>query len=599
MTSASQPRRPLIPTYYSHSYRSDDRDVNLHFHRLFWAKGFAFTVDPWSERVAHAQLEHMMKRSACFVAVATHRPDVPRYRTSPFVVYEYQLAVQAQKPRVVFAEVGVAGRFFEAEHMCVFQRDHLPADRRDDVRRAIEQLRAGSGPAVDYADRTLGSVGLVLPRAGAYERARGPIRDLLQKAGYDVVDVRYDGPYSYQLPMEADRHDFLVIEVGARGIPSWVHPLLTGRFVPMIRLAYERHVRDADEPLEPVRGGHAFELVANKRELAMPWSTVEQLVEHLEAEVDQLQVPRRQFRSLEEGHGYFYSLGRKREGSVFVSNAGPDNDLARDLSRHLDLTNIPFFQYVYQNTIEIGADWTERLREKLASSLLFVPLVTRSYWESDWCQREWKIASELREQDVGPHILPYFLEDPKVCAGPLGDTQGRRLDGLSREEQIEHIVRDVDDYLRQPSPSSAPSVSWYTEPEPEVDIAIVTVLAEEYQAVLRHLEWRHGAQGSARHPNRYSWELGEISSPGHQRTYRLVLGIAGVPGTSGGLQVVRETIETFHPSYVLLVGIAGGLGQVRRGDVVVSSLIYGYEYGKVDGGFRPRTHWVHHTDTAI
>ena len=92
-----------------------------------------------------------------------------------------------------------------------------------------------------------------------------------------------------------------------------------------------------------------------------------------------------------------------------------------------------------------------------------------------------------------------------------------------------------------------------------------------------HRSSRHSAQGTTRHPNRYSWELGEVSSPGRLRTYRVVLAMAGAQGTSGGLLVVRETIETFHPSYVLLVGIAGGLGQVHRGDVVVSSHVYGYE----------------------
>jgi nucleoside phosphorylase len=589
-----------IATYYSHSYRADDREVNLYLHGLFWANGFAFTVDPWSERVAHAQLEHMMNRSACFVAVAVHRPEVPRYRTSPFVVDEYGLAVQAQKPRLVFVESGVAGRFFEADRVCVFRRDSLfPDGRRQDVRRAIERLRAESGPHVNVTDRTLGSVGLVLPRTGVYERARTPIQDLLQKAGYEVCDVRYDHPNSYQLVMEVDRHDFIVIDVGARGIPGWLHPLLAGRFVPMIRLAHGRRVRDADALLEPVRGGHAFELVANRHELVMPWSTVTELVDHLEAEVDQLQVPRRQFRSLEEGQMYFRSLGRTRHGPVFVSNAGPENDLARDLSRHLDINNITFFQYRYRNTIEIGADWTERLRDKLAASVLFVPLVTRSYWDSEWCRKELEIASELRARGAGPTILPYFLEDPAICGGSLATMQGRLLGDLRRDEQIAQIVSDVDEWLTEPS--SSPAVvtrSWYQEPEPQVDIALITVLPEEYRAVLGHLERHHGAAGTTRHPNRYSWEFGEISSFS-QRTYRVVLGMAGNQGTSGDLLIVRETIEAFHPTYVLLVGIAGGLERLRRGDVVVSSCVYGYEYGEVDTGFRPRPHWVYHTDSAI
>jgi len=63
--------------------------------------------------------------------------------------------------------------------------------------------------------------------------------------------------------------------------------------------------------------------------------------------------------------------------------------------------------------------------------------------------------------------------------------------------------------------------------------------------------------------------------------------------------IVRDTIEAFRPAYVLLVGVAGGLGGVGRGDVVVADRIFGYEYGMVASGFYPRPDWNHPTDTAV
>jgi nucleoside phosphorylase len=594
-----QTERPPIPTYFSHSYRPGDREVNLHFHKLFWEQGFAFTVDPKSGRLALAQLELMMQRSACFVAVAPYRPEQEQFKTSPFVVYEYGLALQAQKPRFVFVESGVAGRFFEESHRCVFRRDDLPDDAHTDLHRWIEQLRDMSRPYIRSTDRTLGSVGLVLPQSGVYTQARAAIRDLLRNAGYAVEEVSYEPADAFELVLQADRHDFIVIDVGAPEIPVWLHPLLSGRFIPMVRLVQRDHVRDAEALLAPVLGGHAIRSVANQDEPMLPFSTVEELVLQLEAEIDKLQGPRRQFRTLSEGLGYFHSLGRFIDGSIFVSNAGPENELARDLGRLLDINNIPFFHYVYKNTIEIGSDWSARLREKLASSRLFVPLVTRAYWNSPWCRDEFEIASELRAQGQ-LHVYPYFLEDPAQCGGPLGYTQGRVLAGLARDEQLHRIVGDVDNFLTEPPPAPSPKrTAWYADPEPAVDVAVITVLAEEYESVLRHLNERRSAPGTAEHPNRYSWELGQISSPAGQRTYRVVLGLAGRQGTSGGLLVVRDTIEAFDPRYVLLVGIAGGLGAVEKGDVVVSDQIYGYEYGKIDGGFRPRPNWVYTTDTAV
>jgi nucleoside phosphorylase len=590
---------PPIPTYYSHSYRPDDREVNVHFHRLFWERGFAFTVDPESGRLALAQLELMMQRSACFVAVAPYRPDQRRFRTSPFVVYEYGLAVQAQKPRFVFVESGVAGRFFEESHRCVFQRDDLPDDTHVDLERWIEQLRDMSRPYIRSTDRTLGSVGLVLPHSGVYGQARAAIRELLKNAGYAVEDVSYEPADAFELVLQADRHDFIVIDVGAPEIPVWLHPLLSGRFIPMVRLVHTEHVRDAEALLAPVLGGQALESVADKNELMLPFSTVEELVLQLEAEIDKLQGPRRQFRTLGEGLGYFHSLGRSIDGSIFLSNAGPENELARNLGRLLDINNIPFFHYVYKNTIAIGSDWSARLREKLESSRLFVPLVTQAYWTSPWCRDEFEIASELRAQGQ-LQIYPYFLEDPSLCGGPLGYTQGALLDGLPRDEQLRRIVGDVDGFLTGPAPTPASTqAAWSAKPEPQVDVAVITVLGEEYEAVLRHLAEHRSAPGTAEHPNRYSWEFGEISSPAGQRTYRVVLGLAGRQGTSGGLMVVRDTIEAFDPRYVLLVGIAGGLGDVQKGDVVVSDHIYGYEYGKIEAGFRPRPNWTYPTDTAV
>jgi len=591
--------RSPIPTYLSHSYRPGDRNVNLHFHRLFWGNGFAFTVDPKSERLALAQLELMMKQSACFVGVAPFRPEQPTYRTSPFVVYEYGLAVQAQKPRLVFVESGVAGRFFEAEHRCMFERDDLPDVSRIDVRRAIEEFKVRSRPDSQRSIRALGSVGLILPPGGAYEPARGAVVRLLQAAGYGVADVPYQQTNAFDLAMQADLHDFLVIDVGAEEIPDWIHPMLVGRFVPMVRLAHESRVRHAEARLAPVLWGRAIEAVANEGELMMRWSTEQQLVTQLEAEVAKLQGPRRQFRTLDEGTGYFASLGRTIDGSVFVSNAAPENELARDLSRLLDIRNIPFFHYVYRNTIEIGSDWSARLWEKLSSSRLFVPLVTKAYWDSPWCRAEFDIASKLQETGM-LSIHPFFLDDPKDCGGPLREVQGGLLAGLARDDKIARVIQDIDDFLTESSPSTeAGSPAWTTTSNPVVDVALITVLDVEYEAVLRHMGGSRPALGTAEHPNRYSWELGEISSPARHRTYRVVLGITGRQGTSGGLLAVRETVQVFRPSYVLLIGIAGGVGDVRKGDVVVSDVICGYVYGKLDGGFQPRHNWTYRTDAAI
>jgi hypothetical protein len=106
-----------IPTYLSHSYRAEDRKLNHYFWELLWQGGFLVQVDPRSDDpraniFSIPYLELMMQRSACFVAVIPLRQEQLRDRCSPYILWEYGLAVQSKKSRVVFVEEGVAGRYF-------------------------------------------------------------------------------------------------------------------------------------------------------------------------------------------------------------------------------------------------------------------------------------------------------------------------------------------------------------------------------------------------------------------------------------------------------------------------------------------------------
>jgi hypothetical protein len=180
-----------IPVYFSHSYRRDDRPVNLFFWSLFWKAGFSFTVDPKSEQLSVPYLELMMRRSACFVAVVTTRDEPASYRCSPFIVHEYGLAVQAKKPRLVFVENGVAGSLFDLDDDVIgFNRQRLNNAKKDFVDR-IGKLAEKSQPYVTMGDRPLKKAGLLLPRdAPAYVDNLDMIRQTLSDRGYLLEDVQ-------------------------------------------------------------------------------------------------------------------------------------------------------------------------------------------------------------------------------------------------------------------------------------------------------------------------------------------------------------------------------------------------------------------------
>jgi len=134
-----------------------------------------------------------------------------------------------------------------------------------------------------------------------------------------------------------------------------------------------------------------------------------------------------------------------------------------------------------------------------------------------------------------------------------------------------------------------------------VDVAIVTVIQEEYDAVLQHLDTHRHDPGSRARPNLYAWEVGEVAPRDSGGPFRVVVALAGHAGNLPGAEATRETVERWNPRYVLLVGIAGGFAKegLGKGDVVVSSLILGYEYGTLAKKFLPRDDFVFQVDGPL
>src|SRR5262245_54900205 len=104
-----------------------------------------------------------------------------------------------------------------------------------------------------------------------------------------------------------------------------------------------------------------------------------------------------------------------------------------------------------------------------------------------------------------------------------------------------------------------PRVRANTRPIPsQVDIAIVTILPEEYDAVKRLLKNVRRDPGTKEHPNQYAWVVGEIEAA-QGGMYQVVLAMTVNPGNISGSLGTGKTVARWRPRYVLLVGIAGGL----------------------------------------
>lgn len=110
---------------------------------------------------------------------------------------------------------------------------------------------------------------------------------------------------------------------------------------------------------------------------------------------------------------------------------------------------------------------------------------------------------------------------------------------------------------------------------------VVTALPVEFRAVREQLQYL----GEEVHP------AGTIYSHGHFRGYDRTWDVFVVEIGANNQRAAFETeraISHLHPQVALFVGVAGGLKDVKQGDVVAAVKVYNYESGKVAEEFFPR-----------
>lgn len=82
------------------------------------------------------------------------------------------------------------------------------------------------------------------------------------------------------------------------------------------------------------------------------------------------------------------------------------------------------------------------------------------------------------------------------------------------------------------------------------------------------------------------YEVGTVSTA--SRPWSLALAEMGPGNTTAGVELERANAH-WSPDVMLLVGVAGGLKDLRHGDVVAAEAVYDYESGKETGtGYLPR-----------
>lgn len=128
------------------------------------------------------------------------------------------------------------------------------------------------------------------------------------------------------------------------------------------------------------------------------------------------------------------------------------------------------------------------------------------------------------------------------------------------------------------------SDSKFRQKHPNLPCAvIVTAISEEYKAVRTHFE---KIEEDIHPADKMIYRCGIFSC--NERKWAVAIALIGAENDNAAVETKRA-IDYFKPDVVLFVGVAGGLKDVKLGDVVAATKIYGYDSGKVtEQGFRPR-----------
>jgi hypothetical protein len=413
------------PTYLSHSYRPEDRTCNEHFWSVFGEQGFYFAVDPPSDIPTDTHLERMMNESSCYVGVVNARSETPKYGCSPFILFEFGLSVQAQRPRLLLVDQRISKREpfcqLPAEEVIPFSADPVATDETN-LKRAIKRLRHRALRLPDPQLHERGAIGILVPREKADRAYGGPdARQEIKHAAalhmFDCCEILVPNTHNAMFALELGKCEAVVLDVRGSELPPWVFAYVYGRLIPSIKLVHVGSKELAsDIRLPPLVEGMRMDENEPGVESVIYWREPDDLLHQLLAAFKKLNMGPTRLTEQHQGLSYFGSIGR-RPARVFISNSSAANPLAGALVQKFTMNNIDTFQYKEEGAIEVGTNWAKKIRAEAESCDVFVALLEKGYSKSEWCEKELKIAiARARRDEVA--LFPYNIDPQDTSFKP-------------------------------------------------------------------------------------------------------------------------------------------------------------------------------------
>ena len=323
---------------------------------------------------------------------------------------------------------------------------------------------------------------------------------------------------------------------------------------------------------------------------------------------------------------------------VYISYSHQDKPWHQKLRRILD-DDPEVCERVWDDTkIPPGADFMKEIDRHVARACVMIMIGSKSYFRPDGgaaqCETRPALAAHLKgEMD----ILWFPVSEYNYSTSPVGHLMAATGTGAvplelmpSREQaralhQVHQAVRrslglaSLDLRKKKPATKSGSprrrrqktvdsstiervNLKGQSPMQPLVDFVIITPLQEEREAMLAHL-------GDAKRlpPTNddirvyYSTMVPVTFTDGSTGAYKVVLTDLLGMGRLEAANAVGDAIRRWHPKYILLTGIAGGLAKagVKVGDVLLAEQIADYELQKLTAE-KALVRWsVHRADPRL
>jgi hypothetical protein len=433
----------VIETYFSHSWRSEDVDLNV----LVWEQicgKCCLSVDREGNQRREGgffvnRLEYLIGQSQAFVAVLSYRADSGSQnatardadlKCSKPTLFEIRLAERARKPRLIICDQRTRFRLPHSTASSELAL-YVPINSSRELNNGGAQIRPSAESWLSKLEQ-YHSAGHIQPRTDAMilvnkENERSPlilaeIKEGLQDSRFATIHEVEPWHLDSEIIQMLQTTDLLIAEVGS--IDSSVLGVAHALFIPTIRFTV------APEPqvkLPSVLTGHPF---GYERDVFFV-DKIENLSGAIRDRIAAMDSERYLIKDRAEGLAYFRKQLTK-PNRVFISHNLPESDrsLTERLVAKLKENNINTWEYRDEMKTSSGAVWEERLDAAMKATTHVVFIAGQNFEAKPQCAKELNyFANErrLREGAVFPFLrsnrtlpIPQFsnLNNPRLPDDP-------------------------------------------------------------------------------------------------------------------------------------------------------------------------------------